>query len=125
MIRMNKFRRATDTFTELAAIYLLVILVASLLFAFFEGKQFIDSVWWAFVTSMTVGYGDIYPITLGGRIVAVFLMHSVPLVVAPLVITRLIENTMDDRDKFTDEEQKKLISDVAQIKDALTRVNVN
>jgi voltage-gated potassium channel len=33
-----------------------------------------DSVWWAFVTIATVGYGDYFPVTPGGRIVAVALM---------------------------------------------------
>ena len=41
---------------------------------YFEGMKFQDALWWSFVTTTTVGYGDLSPATSAGRIVASFLM---------------------------------------------------
>ena len=39
-------------------------------------KNIGDAFWWAYVTITTVGYGDKFPITLGGRLVAMVLMTA-------------------------------------------------
>jgi len=58
---------------------IIIVIVSSLLFYLFEVKArenitVFDSLWWGFVTVTTVGYGDLAPITVGGKIVATFLM---------------------------------------------------
>ena len=37
-------------------------------------QSFFDALWWSGATITTVGYGDIYPITAAGRIIAIFTM---------------------------------------------------
>jgi voltage-gated potassium channel len=49
--------------------------------------NFGDAIWWAFVTITTVGYGDYYPVTIGGRVVAVLLMAGGVAVVGVVTAT--------------------------------------
>ncbi|MBI3671671.1 two pore domain potassium channel family protein, partial [Candidatus Azambacteria bacterium] len=60
---------------------LVIILVSADLVLYFEKPSpkanittFEDAIWWGFVTFSTLGYGDKYPVTFGGRAVAVVLM---------------------------------------------------
>ncbi|WP_183108666.1 potassium channel family protein [Thermohalobacter berrensis] len=70
---------ATKLYKSLVIAILFIIFFSSL-FYLFEApynkniKSFIDALWWGFVTSTTVGYGDIYPVTSIGRVIAILLM---------------------------------------------------
>jgi voltage-gated potassium channel len=54
-----------------------------------------ESVWWSVVTVTTVGYGDYFPVTLGGRVTAVFIMSIGILTLA--VITAQVASSFVDQ----------------------------
>ena len=49
---------------------------AGSLYSVFEDHHPVEGMWWALVTLTTVGYGDITPVTIGGRVTAALLMLS-------------------------------------------------
>jgi voltage-gated potassium channel len=46
-----------------------------------------DCFWWTIVTMATVGYGDIFPVTVGGRIIALIIMIGGPVLMVSIVGT--------------------------------------
>ena len=70
---------------------LVLIFITSAGIYFFENKaqpelftSVIHSGWWAIATLTTVGYGDVYPITMGGRIFTfIILMIGLGIIAIP------------------------------------------
>lgn len=90
----------------IVAIYLISIVIAGELFAFFEQKSVADSLWWAVVTALTIGYGDFAPVSLGGRIIGVFFGHFWIFGVIPMVVANIILKVLEDKNAFTHAEQE-------------------
>lgn len=111
--------RLTDSFYEILGAYVVVIAVSAALYSYLEDKPVFDSFWWACVTGLTIGYGDMYPVTIGGKIVALALMHIVPLLIIPLIVARILGTVIEDANQFSHDEQELMKADIADIKKAL------
>jgi voltage-gated potassium channel len=74
--------KAQGTFTSAAILAILLIIFSSIAILQVEKdpasniKSAEDAIWWAYVTITTVGYGDKYPVTTEGRVIAAVLMTA-------------------------------------------------
>ena len=72
------------------AVFIIIFVAAVLVFLFEYGvnehfTSIWDGIWWAIVTACTVGYGDKFPISTGGKVVALVEMLVFFIVIAPLL----------------------------------------
>ncbi len=117
-----------------AASALLLIYVASLAIYETEGRlpdatitSFGDALWWSMTTVTTVGYGDYYPITTTGRVIAGLLMLggiSVIGVVTATIASWIVQRVADDDEAnaaATSAEIQTLRTEVAELRRDLAR----
>ena len=75
-------------------------------------KGFLDGVWWSVVTMTTVGYGDKYPISRGGKIVALIWMFSGLLFISGLTAgvasSLTVMNLETEAEDFNDYKDKRV-----------------
>jgi voltage-gated potassium channel Kch len=95
------------SFTAVAICYAVVVALAAIGFDLAEAKfGIMDSLWWAFTTATTTGYGDMYPVTTTGRAIAIFLMHFGPGFAFPVMTALMSAKLIVDSDAFTHDEQE-------------------
>lgn len=120
--------------TTLASIILLLVIlltVGSGMMLAIEGQNpdsniqtASDALWWAFVTISTVGYGDHYPITLEGKLLASGIIICGVGIFGMIsgLITSLIASPSDTQNQRSENKEKLLEQIVAQQQQILQRL---
>ena len=112
---LNRFQIAYRIIKEELMLFMVVIIILLFIVSagiyFFENeaqpevfKSIFHSAWWSIVTLTTVGYGDVYPITVGGKIFTFFvLIIGVGVVTVP---AGLVATSLSKAREIQEEEQK-------------------
>jgi voltage-gated potassium channel len=104
-------QRARGGIAAVAVVMFLLVVGSSIAMLLCEGgeqaniKTAGDAVWWSVTTVTTIGYGDRYPVTFGGRIVAMCLMVAGVGLFGALsgIVATLFLGRSDDRSALADE----------------------
>ncbi|WP_425824909.1 potassium channel family protein [Streptomyces fractus] len=83
-------------------------------------QTFGDAIWWTFTTLTTVGYGDTYPVTTTGRVVAALLMTGGVALLG--VLTASFSSWFTSRFGVGDARDREMRHLLAETKDELARV---
>ena len=108
---MNHFTRAIKSAKEEIFLFIFITLIliyfAAVGIYYFENQaqpenfsSIFDSLWWAIITLTTVGYGDVYPITVGGKIFTfLILMIGLGIVAIPTgIISSALTKSIDKKE---------------------------
>ncbi|GGW68931.1 voltage-gated potassium channel [Winogradskyella epiphytica] len=106
----NAMMMAKEQIILFMVITLMLIYFAAVGIFYFENEaqpehfsSIFDSLWWSIVTLTTVGYGDVYPITMGGRIFTFFILIiglgivAIPTGIISSSLTKAVEPLEEDQ----------------------------
>lgn len=115
-------------FRTVAIVTFVLVLVAGALVSVTDGRQFDNAwkgVWWAATTITTVGYGDVVPSTIAGRMIAVFVMFAgigLVSILTAAVASALVASDVGEEERKVDEQLVELAASVDRLSRQVERL---
>lgn len=106
---------------RMCALYLAMVAGGAWIFSIVEHVDYATSLWWSFITVLTIGYGDVYPKTDVGRGVGIFMASVVIMVIIPIIVGQIIMKVLKDQNEFSHAEQEEMKERTAEIHRLVTK----
>ncbi len=132
ILHQLKENRRETTVASILLLMVILITLGSSTMLFIEGKDpasnirtGADALWWVFVTISTVGYGDHYPVTTGGKFLAVVIIVCGVGIFGMIsgLITSIVTAPTKQQDHRTKNTERMLYKLIEQQDELLRRIN--
>ena len=114
----NVLKKKSDQLVSSIFVVFLLMIISSVIMYYFENpvqpdvfSNAFSGLWWAISTFTTVGYGDIYPLTIAGKIFsAIIALLGIGLVAVPtgIISAGFMENIEDNNKQLTEDNIAKI-----------------
>lgn len=94
---------------------LIILTVSTAVFKIVEHVSMMNAAYWSIITSLGVGYGDVTPHHIGGKIDAALLAITTILFFIPMIVASIASRLIVDRNAFTNAEQEELKHDIREL----------
>ena len=122
---LNGLLKIANSVRATVLTFLVIIVASAVLYSVCEDWGGGDAVWGAVVPATTVGYGDPYPTTAAGRILAGTLISTMVLLVVPLITAHFASKLIVDQDAFRHEEQEEIKANLRAVLAAVERLEAS
>ena len=130
ILKVIFLNRAKGTIASVAMISFVLVVFSSIAILNCETtpdsniKRASDALWWSFVTITTVGYGDFYPTTALGRIIAAVLMAS-GVGIFGAFTAYVASFFIQQEEKEQDKREELILAELKAIRERLDRIEGN
>lgn len=92
----------------LLIIYIISLISTGFIFSVLESTTFLNGLYWAVTTALSIGYGDVLPTKTITKIIFMVMSNVWLLLIIPSIVANIIITALKDVNEFTDSEQEEI-----------------